>query len=153
VTYDFPARGNQPPVRVTWYDGGLRPVAPAALGGFPLPGRGVLFVGEKGVIQCDGAGGAPRLFPESLRAAAKPAATLVRSQGHHRDWINACKGGAPASSAFAYGAHLAELGHLGNLALRLKKPIQWDGANLKVPGRPEADPIIRGTYRPGWELG
>lgn len=153
VTYDFPARGNQPPVRVTWYDGGLRPVAPAALGGFPLPGRGVLFVGEKGVIQCDGAGGAPRLFPESLRAAPKPAATLVRSQGHHRDWINACKGGAPASSAFAYGAHLAELGHLGNLALRLKKPIQWDAANLKVPGRPEADPIIRGTYRPGWELG
>jgi hypothetical protein len=35
----------------------------------------------------------------------------------------------------------------------LKKPIQWDGANLKVPGRPEADPIIRGTYRAGWELG
>ncbi len=152
VYYDFPARGDQPPVRLTWYDGGLRPAAPAAMGNFPLPGRGVIFVGEKGVIQCDGAGGAPRLFPETLRTAPKPAATIKRSNGHHRDWIDACKGGDPASSHFAYGAHLTEIAHLGNLALRLGKAIEWDAANLRVPGRPEADAIIRGTYRKGWEI-
>jgi hypothetical protein len=139
-------------VRLTWYDGGLKPAVPAAMGSFPLPGRGVIFVGEKGVIQCDGAGGAPRLFPESLRTAPKPPATLKRSNGHHRDWIDACKGGEPASSHFAYGAHLTELAHLGNLSLRLKRPIEWDAANLRVPGVPDADAIIRGTYRPGWEL-
>ncbi|MFM1746983.1 MAG: hypothetical protein RLZZ188_649 [Verrucomicrobiota bacterium] len=150
--YEFPARGALPPVRLTWYDGGLKPAVPAAMGSFPLPGRGVIFVGEKGVIQCDGAGGAPRLFPESLRTAPKPPATLKRSNGHHRDWIDACKGGEPASSHFAYGAHLTELAHLGNLSLRLKRPIEWDAANLRVPGVPDADAIIRGTYRPGWEL-
>ncbi len=152
IYYDFPARGARPPVRLTWYDGGLRPRGPEAMGSFPLPKRGVIFVGEKGVIQCDGAGGAPRLFPEHLRGAPKPAATIKRSLGHHRDWIDACKGGDPASSHFGYGAHLTEIAHLGNLALRLGQGIEWDAAGLRVPGQPAADAIIRGTYRPGWEI-
>jgi len=152
VYYEFPARAGHPAVRLTWYDGGLKPATPPAMDRFPLPNRGVIFVGEKGVMQCDGAGGAPRLFPEELRSAPKPAATIKRANGHHRDWIDACKGGEPASSHFGYGAHLTEIAHLGNLALRLGKPIEWDAANLRVPGRPEAEPIIRGQYRPGWEL-
>jgi predicted dehydrogenase len=152
VYYDFPARGSQPPVRLTWYDGGLKPAVPAVMGNFPLSNRGVIFVGETGVIQCDGAGGAPRLFPESLRGAPKPAATIKRSNGHHRDWIDACKGGEPASSHFGYGARLTEIAHLGNLALRMKKPIEWDAARMAVVGQPAADAIIRGTYRPGWEI-
>jgi hypothetical protein len=105
------------------------------------------------VIQCDGAGGAPRIFPESLRASvAKPAQTLKRVAGHHRDWIDACKGGDAASSNFAYGARLTEIALVGVLALRARKPIEWDTVNLKVPGMPEADALIHGTYRAGWEL-
>jgi predicted dehydrogenase len=155
IYYDFPARGALPPLRVTWYDGGARPGPPAAIGKFPLPGRGVMFVGEKGVIQCDGAGGAPRLFPEALRTQPKPAAVLKRSNGHHRDWIDACKGGEPASSNFGYGAGLTEIGLVGLLALRLKKPVEWDAAAMKVKDEKDqavAQTIIRGTYRKGWEL-
>lgn len=153
IYYDFPARGALPPLRVTWHDGGARPAPPEAIGKFPLPARGTMFVGTKGVIQCDGAGGAPRLFPESLRAQPKPAATLKRSGGHHRDWIDACKGGEPASSHFGYGSLLTEIGLVGLLSLRLKKPIEWDATAMKAVGLPEADPIINGTYRAGWELG
>jgi predicted dehydrogenase len=153
IFYDFPARGDQPPIKLTWHDGGLRPRAPDALGKFPLPKRGVLFVGEKGVIQCDGAGGPPRIFPESLRATAtKPEETIKRSNGHHRDWIDACKGGAAASCNFEYGARLTEIALVGVLALRMRKAIEWDAANLRVIGMPEADALIRGTYRAGWEL-
>ncbi|WP_414662202.1 Gfo/Idh/MocA family protein [Horticoccus sp. 23ND18S-11] len=153
IFYDFPAHGAQPPIRLTWHDGGLRPRNPDALGAFPLPKRGVLFVGEKGAIQCDGAGGAPRVFPESLRASmTKPAQSLKRSNGHHRDWIDACKGGDAASSNFSYGARLTEIALLGVLALRARKPIAWDAANLKATGLPETEPMIRGTYRAGWEL-
>ena len=112
-----------------------------------------MFVGTKGVIQCDGAGGAPRLFPESLRQQPKPTATIKRSGGHHRDWIDACKGGEPASSHFGYGSMLTEIGLVGLLSLRLKKPVDWDAAAMKATGLPEADPIINGTYRAGWELG
>ena len=154
IFYDFPARGNQPPIKLTWHDGGLRPRAPEALGKFPLPKRGVMFIGEKGVIQCDGAGGAPRIFPESLRGSiAKPAQTLRRVAGHHRDWIDACKGGEAASSNFGYGARLTEITLVGVLAQRMRKPIEWDAANLKATGLPDADALIRGTYRKGWEIG
>lgn len=153
IFYDFPARGAQPPIRLTWHDGGLRPRAPEVLGKFPLPKRGVLFIGDKGAIQCDGAGGAPRVFPESLRASiTKPEQTLKRSNGHHRDWIDACKGGDPASSNFAYGARLTEIALVGVLALRMRKPIDWDAANMRATGLPEADKLIRGSYRSGWEI-
>ena len=153
--FDFPGRGNKrPPVRVTWYDGGLRPARPAGLNpAVSMPTRGVLFVGDKGVLLCEGAGGQPRLLPDDrMRAYVKPPKTLPRVQGHHRDWLDACKGGAPASSNFGYGARLTELTLLGVLALRLGQPIAWDPAAMKVPGLPAADPLLNGTYRKGWEL-
>lgn len=153
IFYDFPARGDQPPLKLTWHDGGLRPRAPDALGKFPLPGRGVLFIGDKGVIQCDGGGGSPRIFPESLRASAvKPAQTLKRSNGHHRDWLDAIKGAPAASSEFVYGARLTEIALVGVLALRMRKPVTWDATAMKATGMPEADAAIHGTYRKGWEL-
>jgi predicted dehydrogenase len=152
IHYDFPARNGRPAVRVTWYDGGLMPPTPAILGTFALPPRGVLFVGDKGAIQCDGAGGAPRLFPESLRKIAKPPPVLARSQGHHRDWLDACKGGPPASSHFGYGARLTEIVLLGVLALRLRHRIAWNADGMCTqPGLDAANAIINGTYRAGWE--
>jgi len=64
--YEFGPRGDKPPVKVTWYDGGLRPPCPEELPeGSSLPSRGVLFVGEKGKMLCDGAGGMPRLLPST----------------------------------------------------------------------------------------
>lgn len=152
--WDFPARDGKPPIQVTWYDGGLRPRLPE---GMPedqeLPGRGCTFVGEKGVILCGGLGGRPLLLPESRHEAYKaPAPTLARSKGHHRDWIDACKGGPAASSHFEYGAQLTELLLLGILSLRTGKPIRWDSAAMKARGVPEADAIIREPVRAGWEI-
>jgi hypothetical protein len=77
----------------------------------------------------------------------------VRSKGHHRDWLDACKGGAPASSNFEYGARLTELVLLGALALRLGRRIDWDPERMEARGISEAEPIIREPYRAGWELG
>jgi hypothetical protein len=154
IYFDFPAAGGAPARRLTWMDGGAKPARPEALGAFTLPNRGTMFIGEKGVIQCDGAGGPPRIFPESLRASVtKPAPTLARSNGHHRDWLDAIKGGKAASSNFAYGARLTEIGLLGVLALRLGKPVEWDAATMTVKGQPKAEEMIKGSYRAGWELG
>ena len=152
--FQFAARGSQPPVRITWYSGGLRPQHPDGLPPeVELPRRGVLFVGDKGLILCGGAGGAPRLFPEQRRqefVAPKP--TIARSKGHHRDWLDAIKGGDAASSNFEYGAHLTEITLLALVALRTGKKILWEPNNLKATGVPEADPIIHGEYRSGWAL-
>lgn len=152
--YEFPARGDKPPVKLTWYDGGLQPPRPEALArDEDLPGRGVLFIGDGGVLFCGGAGGKPRLLPDSKNDAyKKPGQTLRRSKGHHRDWVDAIKGGNPASANFEYGAKLTEVTLLGILSLRTKKKIYWDAGGMKATGVPEADAIIKEGYRAGWEV-
>jgi predicted dehydrogenase len=151
--YHFDARGDRPPVKVTWYDGGLAPERPEQLpNGERLPGRGVLFIGDKGALLCGGAGGKPKLLTLEKADTSKPAATLPRSPGHHREWLDACKGGKPAESNFAYGARLTEIVLLGVLALRTDRRIEWDADNLKAKGVPRAEAIIKESYRSGWEI-
>jgi hypothetical protein len=76
---------------------------------------------------------------------------LPRGNGHHRDWLDACKGGPPASSNFEYGAALTEVGLLGLVAMRVKKKIYWDTKAMKATNAPEADKFLKESYRPGWE--
>jgi predicted dehydrogenase len=146
--YHFGPRGEQPPVKITWYDGGLRPERPVELP-HGLPARSILFIGDKGKLICGGAGGKPRLLSSNT---TPPPVKLPRSGGHHRDWIDACKGGKPAGSNFEYGARLTEIVLLGVLALRSGQKIEWDAQNLKARGVPAADALIRESYRPGWEV-
>jgi len=152
--FQFGARNNRPPVRIKWYSGGLKPPCPEALlPEMELPHRAVMFVGDRGILLCGGAGGTPELFPEQRSAEfTRPAPTLPRSPGHHREWIDAIKGGRPAASGFEYGARLTEITLLGVAALRIRKRIDWDPATGTARGVPEAEPVLNGTYRPGWEL-
>ncbi|HRT28271.1 MAG TPA: Gfo/Idh/MocA family oxidoreductase [Kiritimatiellia bacterium] len=158
-TYQFGPRGDQPPVKVTWYDGGLRPSIPERLDPDDPRQRlgerndGILFVGDKGYITCPGWSGTPRLLPLELHKAYKrPAPTLPRVKGHHAEWLSACKGGPAASANFAYSARLTELVLLGNVALRTGKKLIWDAAEMRATNAPEADKFLKGTYRKGWEL-
>ncbi len=82
----------------------------------------------------------------------RPAPTLPRSKGHHRDWLEACKGGPAASSKFEYGAGLTEIGLLGLVAMRMRKKIYWDAPAMKFKNAPEAEKYLKETYRPGWEV-
>jgi predicted dehydrogenase len=154
--FHFPAKGNYPALKMHWYDGGIRPEIPEWIGAdeqLEGGGNGSLFLGEKGCISCAGWGGAPRIFPMTLHESfPRPAKVLPRSKGHHRDWIDACKGGTPASSNFEYGARLTEIILLGNVALRTGKKLWWDGPNMKATNAPEADQFLKETYRPGWEI-
>ncbi|QDT06486.1 Glucose--fructose oxidoreductase precursor [Rubripirellula lacrimiformis] len=152
--FDFAATKHTGPIRLQWYSGGPRPAHPDAMpDNVQLPRRGVLFVGEKGVMVCGGAGGAPTLYPLELQeSSTPPQPTIKRSAGHHRDWIDAIKGGDPASSEFGYGAKLTEVTLLGVLALRTASVIDWNQAEMKATGVASADPIIHGDYRDGWKL-
>lgn len=154
--YKFGPRKNMPPVEVTWSDGGLLPPRPDELEDddqLGQSGNGILFIGSKGKIMCPGWGGAPKLLPFSrMDSFQRPGKILARSKGHHRDWLDACKGGPPASSNFAYGAKLTEVVLLGNVALRSGKKILWDAAHMKATNAPEADQFLKGQYRAGWEI-
>jgi len=153
-------RGTMGPVTVHWYDGGLRPPTPPGIDvddprqRLGEEGSGVVFVGEKGIITSAGWSGMPRLLPTELhREYKRPEKTLPRVESHRADWLQACKGGKPACSSFDYGARLVEFIMLGNVALRAKKQIRWDGPGMKATNAPEADAHLKGApYRAGWEL-
>ncbi|MBN1442124.1 MAG: Gfo/Idh/MocA family oxidoreductase [Planctomycetes bacterium] len=154
VHYEFPPRGDMPGVRLTWYDGGIRPPRPDELEpGEDLDRNGILLVGDRGKILCGGWSRGPRLIPRSrMESYRQPPKSLLRSKGHLRDWIDAAKGGPPASSNFDVGGHLAEVVLLGNVALRTGEKISWDGENLKATNCADAETYIRAQYRKGWTL-
>lgn len=156
VVWEFGAEGDRGPVTVHWYDGRLMPPRPAELeegrqmgGG----GNGVLLIGEKGTIMGGGWSQSPRIIPESkMREYGRPPRVLPRSKGHHRDWLDACKGGPKACSDFSYGARLTEFVLLGDVAIRAGKKVLWDGPNMKVTNAPEAQKLVEADYRPGFDL-
>ena len=159
VHYQFPARGNMPPVKLHWYDGGILPERPDDLEpGRKIPESGTIFVGDKGKLICDTYSENPRIFPESkMKAYKRPAKTLRRVEGgvngHERDWINACKGGPAASSNFDYSGPFTETVVMGNLAvLNPDKVLLWDGENMKVTNDEQANAFVRPKFRDGWSL-
>jgi predicted dehydrogenase len=156
LRYAFPARGDRPAITVVWYDGGKMPPRPDALDeGFHLPDNGLYFVGTKGVIQCDGWSGPPRLFPKSRRSEfERPPKTIARSPGHRLEWVQAVKHRKPdgAKAGFAYSGPFTEALLVGVLAIRLQKPIEWDAATMRATNAPEADALIRKTYHAGYGI-
>ena len=149
--WQFPARGELPPVKVTWYHGRKCPRQVLDLGG-PHWGAGVLFVGEKGILAADY--GKRILLPEKNFADFQPPEpTIPASVGcHRREWFEACKGRGKALCHFGYGGPLTETVLLGNVAYRVGKKLEWDAAKLKFPNCPEAEQYIRRDYREGWTL-
>ena len=155
VTFRFPARGNLPPVKLTWYEG-LRCPRPEELESdrkMPAEG-GSIIIGTKGKIMSGVYGNSPRIIPESLMKEVKlPEKTLPRVVGKHEDdWARACKTGKPAGADFAYSGPLTEACLLGNVAKRFDARIEWDAAACKVTNLAEANAIVRTEYRKGWSL-
>jgi predicted dehydrogenase len=156
VTYQFPARGDLPPVKLTWYDG-LRPPRPAELEDGRRMGNtegGSLFKGSEGKLVAGVYGEDPRLIPESrMKAYKTPDKTIPRVEGSHEmDWVRACKSGGRAGADFEYSGLLTEVCLLGNVARRVDARIEWDAENMKVTNLPEANKYIRTQYREGWSL-
>jgi predicted dehydrogenase len=169
ITYEFPARGELPPVKLIWYDGGKTPHseimaglkadmdAEAAARGSKTPIKlqaGCLLVGDKGMLfSPDDYGARQFLLPKAKFADYQaPDPTLPRGAGHYREWVEACKGGPKTLSNFDYASHLTEAMIVGNLAVRTGKKITWDAAAMKAVGCPEADVFVKPEFRKGWDL-
>lgn len=179
VVFHFPDRGTGlPPVKLTWYDGGILPDRPAELGPDDPLGSwdgGVIFEGTKGKIMTECYGNNPVLLPKSLMEEnAAPSDETPVKDGHYQSWVNACKGGEPAVSNFDISGPLSEIILMGNLAIRSfgirelkpgrkygdwapfnypgRKQLMWDGANMKITNFDEANQFVKREYREGWNL-
>ena len=150
VTYEYGPRGDLPPVELTWYQGTNKPKIWQEEG-IPKWGSAVLFIGDKGMVLSDY--GKHVLLPEEKFADFKrPEPFIPKSIGHHAEWIHAAKTGAPTTCNFEYAGWLTEANHLGNVAFRVGKKLEWDPVNLCAKNAPEAQPFIRREYRKGWKL-
>ena len=147
---EYPARGDLPPVTLTWYNGGGYP-AFAKENKVPQWGNAVLFVGSEGMLIADY--GRHQMLPEEKFADfERPEPFIPDSIGHHLEWIEACTAGGPTTCNFDYSGALTEAALLCNVALRTGRKLTWDAKNLKAVGCPEADVFIRRQYRQGWKL-
>jgi predicted dehydrogenase len=148
--FEYPARGELPPVHLTWYSGVAGPdlAGKVTYSGF---GSGVLFDGEKGNLLADY--DHYQLLPEAqFKDFQPPRQTISASIGHHREWLDAIKHGGTPTCHFDYGGALAEAVLLGNVAFRCGHKITWDSAAAKVTNAAEAARYLQREYRKGWQL-
>lgn len=166
IEFEFPADGDRPAVKMTWYDGGKRP-DPKLLGGQKMTSSGALVVGDKGSLYSPGDyGGDSRntgiiVGGEFIQQGKVDVdVEFERSPGHFVEFANAVKGGKPARSNFAeYAGPLTETVLLGNLAVwaaaepGLGKKIQWDAKKLVAKDADdEIREIIKHTYHNGYSI-
>jgi len=155
IEYSFPARDNRPPVKLTWYDGGILPVQDERFANINFGTNGALLIGDKGMIQHGSHGARPfTVIPyDKNTEIVVPPQTIERVAGCHIDWINAIKTGKPSSANFNYGGPLTETVLLGVVAsLFRNQKVEWDAKAVKVTNIAEANAILYPEFRKGWEM-
>jgi hypothetical protein len=153
--YEFPARGSQPAVKLTWYDGWLMPARPEELAEEALNAcGGALLIGSRGKLLYDTYGLNSRLLPKSLHdSVGEPKRVLPRiAASHEQNWADAAKGKGEASTPFEYAARLTEVMLLGIVALRAGGKIHYDGAGMRITNMPGGNDYLTREYRSGWSL-
>lgn len=150
AAYEYPARGDRPALNLTWYQGSHKPQIWKDKG-IPQWNSGVLFVGDKGMLLSDY--GKHLLLPETdFKDFERPEKTIADSPGHHREWLDACLNGTPTGSPFSYAGPLTEANHLGNVAFRAGKKLEWDAVNMRATNAPDAIQFLKRQPRAGWFL-
>jgi predicted dehydrogenase len=180
IRWDFPARGDMPPVKVHWYDGFQGTVEELAkldendpVGEHNRPpivdeiekkykrtfkGGGVVFVGDKGILAAADYGEGPRLVPEEKQREFPPPPKqlprVTKGLTHYTDFLRACKEGDQPCSNFEYSGPLTEMVLLGCMAEKagMGKKVQWDSAGMQCTNMPELNRLVNREFRKGWEL-
>jgi len=153
VNYEFAARGNMPPVKVTWMDGGIKPFRPAELEADRRL-REALYIGDKGMIMHGTHGASPELIPEDP-GFVEPEKTLNRPSSVYVDFIEAIKEGRKAANDFEISSKLTEIMLLTNIAVagqQVNKTLEYDAENMKITNLEEANDYFHYEYRDGWKL-
>jgi predicted dehydrogenase len=150
ATFHFGPRGEMPEVKMTWYQGTLKPEL-WSQAKIPQWGDGVLFIGSKGMLLSNY--GKHVLLPEKEFADfTRPPQRIADSIGHHAEWLRACKTGAATTCPFRYSGLLTESNHLGNIAYRAGKRLEWDAVSMRIRNAPDVEQYLGREYRNGWKL-
>ncbi len=154
--FEHPANAWRPAIKVSWYQGGALPESPSRYVDLKKIDHGAMFDGAKGSLVADFT---TRVLLPNRRGADmthyKPRTkeALIPPMGNfQKQWINACKGSLKTACDFEYSGNMIEQMLLGLVAYRVGKKIAYDPAAGRVADNPEANALLRRTYRPGWTL-
>ncbi len=114
--------------------------------------QGTEFVGEKGSLFVY-RGGMVANPPELLKGIEVP--KIVSSQAntsHVNNFLDCTKSRQSPVADISIGHRSATVCHLGNIAVRSKKKINWDPATETLVGDPEAAKLLMKDYRSPWKL-
>jgi predicted dehydrogenase len=157
ITWVFPGNAltEGPELTVEWYDGDKFPPeeaqALARADGFKTyPGEAAIVLGTEGALLLPHASGA-RLLPKE-KFAARPRGTF-EPRNHYHHFVDGCIGGWQPDSFFGQTGPMAEAIILGTVAVRVPgTTLRWDAAAMRITNSPEAQRLLRRTYRRGWEV-
>lgn len=117
-----------------------------------IPGA-VTFIGEKGRVFVD-RGKITADPPELLKTEFGSGDTrLAVSRNHYQNFLDCIKSRKLPIADVEIGHRTATVCHLGNLAVRHGRKIQWDPAKEQIIGDDTAAAMLSRPYRAPWKLG
>jgi predicted dehydrogenase len=113
---------------------------------------GARFEGEKGTIFV--ARGNIESEPEELvqQPLKDTDVHLYASREHHQNWLECIKSRKLPICDVAIGHRSATVCHLGNIAIRTAKKVQWDPAKQEIVGDAGLAKWVGKPYRAPWKL-
>jgi predicted dehydrogenase len=111
---------------------------------------GCIFEGEKGLLYVNR--GVVRVWPEEIFAIPlkESDVRLYESTEHHQNWLECIKSRKLPICDVAIGHRSATVCHLGNIAIRTGRKIQWDPVKERIVG--DAAKLTTKKYRAPWKL-
>lgn len=156
IHYTFAARGDAPPVKLTWYDGQYKiPRVDGMADDKKTPDNGCVFHGSKHTMMHRSHGGNPEIIDANRSKFESPEKTEERSSGHYKEFYAAIRAGKPemAKSNFDVAVPLTEtllLGAIGTI-VGPGTVLNWDAEKMTT-GNADADKLVNHNYRDGWAL-
>ncbi len=171
LAFRFPARGAQPPVELTWYDGVKNlPPMPADFGeavvdpNIPPPSKGSLdtkasppgkvIYGEGLTFKGGSHGATLKIIPEAKakEMASRLPAVPKSTSNHHKNFLLACQGREKCRSPFAVAGPLCQAMALGVVAQRVNAKLAFDPAAKQITNHKLANELLAGVPpRKDWE--
>ncbi|MEI7946451.1 MAG: Gfo/Idh/MocA family oxidoreductase [bacterium] len=153
ATWEHPANDWRPAIKVQWYDGGKKPGMPSPIFNRETAFKGIIVYGDKGILYGDYDFRMVMMKGDLTQYTSPKKEDLIpASQGHHREWINACKTDKKTSCNFEFSGTLVENNMLALAAYQAGKKLEWDAKSMKATNCPEADRLFSRKYRDGWTL-
>ena len=171
IEFKFPARGEMPPLDITWYDGldnipavpegygklELDPNIPPVNGGKIQPAKlnpGKIIYSDELTFKGGSHGSILKIIPESKAKEWESRLPEVPKSpsNHFANFLLACQGLEKTRSPFSIAGPLCQVFCLGVIAQKLNAKLKFDPETKQFTNSPIANLLLRrGIPRKGWE--